>query len=218
MWACQAVPAVTVWDASIARLDIWLQQSHTLPALREFICNKLLKWKRGEDLQVDCSLPPLLFQAIQEQSLIGWHAFLEGRASKLWASVQQGHYESLGKRNTGHRWLSLLIRKLLDVAWDQWEHRCGQVHQREETAHDQSIRQAVEDALREGPEQLTGRDRKYFQFPDRVRALSTSKKAGWLANVDAAFRRLEFRNAQRRSFQQAERACMRAWLQGRSAT
>ena len=76
----------------------------------------------------------------------------------------------------------------------------------------------MEEALRGGPGQLTGRDRQYFQFPERVRVLPPSKKAGWLANVDAAFRRLEFRNERRRNSQQAERACMRAWLQGRNAT
>ena len=218
VWVCQAAPAVAVWEDSIERLNLWMKKSNTLPLLREFLCRQLLRWKRGEDLHVDCSCPPLFLQAIQDQAQIGWHAFLEGRVSKHWAVVQQAHYTSIGKKNTGQRWLSLLIRKLLDVAWDQWEHRCGQAHQQAETAHDQSIRQAVEEALRGGPGQLTGRDRQYFQFPERVRALPTSKKAGWLANVDAAFRRLEFRNERRRNSQQAERACMRAWLQGRSAT
>ena len=50
-----------------------------------------------------------------------------------------------------------------------------------------------------------------------LQPIGNSKKAGWLANVDAAFRRLEFRNERRRNSQQAERACMRAWLQGRNA-
>ena len=218
VWACPAASAVAVWEESIERLNLWMQQTNTLPLLREFLCRQLLRWKRGEDLQVDCSCPPLLLQAIQEQDMIGWDAFLEGRVSKLWAVVQHEHYTASGKRNTGQRWLSLLIRKLLDVAWDQWEHRCGQAHHQAEPAHDHSIRQAVEEALRGGPGHLTGRDRQYFQFPERVWALPTSKKAGWLANVDAAFRRLEFRNEQRRNSQQAERACMRAWLQGRIAS
>ena len=148
--------------------------------------------------------------------MIGWDAFLEGRVSKLWAVVQHEHYTASGKRNTGQRWLSLLIRKLLDVAWDQWEHRCGQAHEREETAHAQQISTAVEDTLRSGPGRLTGRDRSYFSLPARVWSLSTSKKAGWLANVDAAFRRLEKRDEDHRQSQRAERTLMFAWLHGGS--
>ena len=114
--------------------------------------------------------------------------------------------------NTGHRWVSLLIRKMFEVAWDQWEHRCGIAHQHEHTSHDIHISKAVEDILQTGPGRLTGKDRRYFSFPARVRALTTIRKEGWIANVEAAFRRLEFRDEQRRNFQRAERALMRAWL------
>ena len=72
----------------------------------------------------------------------------------------------------------------------------------------------MEDTLRSGPGRLTGRDRRYFSFPARIRALPTSKQAGWLANVDAAFRRLEQRDVAQRQSMRAERALMFAWLHG----
>ena len=156
----------------------------------------------------------MLLKALHEQDIIGWHAFLEGRLSTKWALTQHQHFLSLSKRNTGLRWTSLLIRKLLDVAWDQWEHRCGQAHRQDTNAHSLQISKAVDDTLRTGPGRLTGRDRQYFSFPDRIKSLSTAKQAGWLANVDAAFRRLAFRDEQIRNSQRAERAIMAAWLRG----
>jgi hypothetical protein len=33
-----------------------------------------------------------------------------------------------GKRNSGERWVRLLIKKLWDVAWYQWDHRNEVVH------------------------------------------------------------------------------------------
>jgi hypothetical protein len=37
----------------------------------------------------------------------------------------------LGKRNTGERWVRLLIQKIWDVSWDQWDHRNGVVHKQD---------------------------------------------------------------------------------------
>ena len=217
VWECRAPSSIQVWEESIARLDQWMESTKAYPPLRQAICSKLLQWKKGDpSTQPPVSSSPDLLTALSEQEIIGWRAFLEGRLSLHWATAQHQHFQSLSLDNTGHRWVSLLIRKLLDVAWDQWEHRCGQAHDREETAHAQQISTAVEDILRSGPGRLTGRDRRYFSFPARVRSLPTSKKAGWLANVDAAFRRLEQQDEDQRHSQRSERALMFAWLHGGS--
>ena len=132
--------------------------------------------------------------------------------SKLWAPAQHQIYLALGKKNTGLRWVSQLIRKLLDMAWDQWEHRCGIATGKETTARHLRINRAVEEVLTAGPGNLVGRDRRLFLHPARIRALPPSKKEGWLANVDAAFRRREYREEQRRHSLRSERSVMRAWL------
>ena len=71
---------------------------------------------------------------------------------------------------------------------------------------------AVEEVLTAGPGNLVGRDHRLFLHPARIRALPPSKKEGWLANVDAAFRRREYREEQRRHSLRSERSVMRAWL------
>jgi hypothetical protein len=37
--------------------------------------------------------------------------------------VQEEYYSWLDRRNTGRRWTELLIVKLVEVAWDMWDHR-----------------------------------------------------------------------------------------------
>ena len=45
-----------------------------------------------------------------------------------WAAVQDSYFKWLGIRKTGKRWVTELITKLWDVAWDQWECRNKFIH------------------------------------------------------------------------------------------
>ena len=65
------------------------------------------------------------------QDRIGWHHFLEGSLSPLWQQVQHDYLLFIGSRRSSLRWVSALICKLWDVAWDQWEHRNGILHETE---------------------------------------------------------------------------------------
>jgi hypothetical protein len=53
---------------------------------------------------------------------------LNGQVSLHWKEIQHQYYIFLGKRTTGERWVWLLIQKIWDVAWDQWDHRNEVVH------------------------------------------------------------------------------------------
>jgi Fe-S cluster biosynthesis and repair protein YggX len=46
-----------------------------------------------------------------------------GNISVLWQEIQAQYFREIGKQNSGLRWTSALIQKILQVAWDQWEHR-----------------------------------------------------------------------------------------------
>jgi hypothetical protein len=59
----------------------------------------------------------------QAQNNKGWEALLYGQVSLHWKEIQHKYYIYLGKRNTGDRWVWLMIQKIWDVAWDHWEHR-----------------------------------------------------------------------------------------------
>jgi hypothetical protein len=60
---------------------------------------------------------------VQKQNEIGWQSLLVGWPSLGWSEVQQRYYEWLGSRRSGLRWLTALIQKVWDIAWDVWDNR-----------------------------------------------------------------------------------------------
>jgi hypothetical protein len=51
---------------------------------------------------------------------------------------------ALRSRQSGKRWLIELIKKLLGVAWDLWEHRNGNMHSTEVAELNENLRQEVQ--------------------------------------------------------------------------
>ena len=70
------------------------------------------------------------------------------------------------------RWATALVLKLLDVAWDQWDHRISIANALQDSADAQRIDSEVEDQLRLGPQLLRGAALRRFDSPTRVYALS----------------------------------------------
>jgi hypothetical protein len=73
-------------------------------------------------------------------------AILSGRPAPVgWSEVQHRYYE-LDSRRTGLRWLTALIQKLWDVAWDMWDHRNRVLHDQEHSvARDLQIQQITDE-------------------------------------------------------------------------
>jgi hypothetical protein len=71
-------------------------------------------------------------EAIQKaQDDIGWGDLLNGNMVLQWKEAQHQYYVYLSKWNTGLIWVRLLIHKLWEVAWDQWNLCNEVVHRRE---------------------------------------------------------------------------------------
>jgi len=124
VWTCRAKGAEEVWKKSVGELEVCLRQIDTDPTITHVIITYLNK---------DTSyVPPReLQELLQEQNHIGWRRFFEGWISMRWAIKQQRYYEASRSRQTGRRWVTVLIQKLWDIAWDLWEHRNGIVHEQE---------------------------------------------------------------------------------------
>jgi hypothetical protein len=45
-----------------------------------------------------------------------------------WSGFMDLYYNSIMSNRNGHRWLSSIIKKLWNIAWDLWEHRNGVAH------------------------------------------------------------------------------------------
>ena len=124
---CQHFSSKSRWSKSLRGFDVWMEENNTLPRLRKSLIQQLRRWHSGETL---VGIPPILEQAFLEQEQIGWYNFLFGYVSTEWQRLQQEHYLYLGLRNTGKRWVTSLIEKLWQVAWDQWDDRNKTLHQK----------------------------------------------------------------------------------------
>ena len=64
------------------------------------------------------NLPTQVESEFNKQNNIGWFQALTGILSHDWSETQNIYLKSLIDKVTGQRWLSSLIRKLWDIAWD----------------------------------------------------------------------------------------------------
>jgi hypothetical protein len=212
VWSCSGHRANEVWNASIARLRRWLVSVKTQPGIRDALCSHLSAWRSGLLSLPTRSHFPGVRSAISSQIRIGWQPFLEGLVSVEWAAVQQRYYEWLGSRRHGRRWVTQLIAKLWDVAWDLWEHRNGIVHSgANDTLHLLSrVRDAVRREYQLGSATLMTTDKALFSTSrsDLFRAPLSVQEA-WLASVQSARQRAMRRD--QASFR-GERQFMRTWL------
>ena len=126
---CQSKSSYVVWNQSIKKLKDWLTESNTCPDLVTIMVTALHQWKHNKSM-----VRPLGMQSPRSNELwyaqlrIGWRNALGGSLSTLWKEVQHSYYISLGRRKTGARWVSELIKKLWLVSWDQWEDRNHTLH------------------------------------------------------------------------------------------
>ena len=207
VWACQDPGAVAQWEKSLERLDYWMRDHNTAPSIRTDILAHLRAWKQGARDGVGPSAS-ITLPALLEQDEIGWDAFLEGRVSNQWIGIQQRYLLSIKSMASSSRWLAALITKLWDVAWDQWEHRNGIVHQGAEATALKHLQQEIDRVLSEGRRTVLENDRQFFASPNQVRKAKPDYQRAWLRSVKAAQQRRE----RRLMTLEPQRQIMRAWL------
>ncbi len=150
--------------------------------------------------------------AIEAQSKIGWQALFEGWLACEWAAVQQSYYTWFCSQRTGRRWVSLLICKLWDTAWDLWEHRNGILHHASaNSGHLHRVQTSICHQLSLGPGRLAALDLPHFNSGLAILQNGPPKmQVAWLGNVVSARARADRRDLA--SYQQ-ERALLHRWLQ-----
>jgi len=67
----------------------------------------------------------------QEQTILGWELMMEGVISKQWRETQASYWKTYKSRKSSKRWTTALIQKLLQIAWDMWQHQNHAFHQSE---------------------------------------------------------------------------------------
>lgn len=145
------------------------------------ISSNLLLWYTGDDTSEQHSACPL-------QDSIGWNYVIEGWISVEWRLRQSQYFKANNKRNSVRRWVSALIIKIWEIAWDLWEHRNGIEHEHHhEEQHAQLDLQINKEIENHTMGEYPPMD---FMFCEReVENLQTSTigyKKAWLRNVKGA--------------------------------
>ncbi len=99
------------------------------PDLQNAILHHLQNWRNNTTPTIPST--PDMAQLIQRQNTLGWQQFFEGWIPISWEEAQQSYYSLIRSHCTGRRWITSLIKKLWNVAWDLWEHRNGILHNKE---------------------------------------------------------------------------------------
>ena len=213
VWKCQGEGANEVWENSMEKLRIWLQKKKTQPNVAKLICDRLIAWRCDTAPGVHPSTYRGIRSALENQEKVGWQAMLEGAPAIGWREVQQSYYEWLGLRKTGLRWLSALVQKLWDVAWDQWNHRNGILHDNDESLVSVLQDLKIKEQYQQGSSGSTKDGQTVFRM-GLVRTLKLSKelKTAWLIRiVESRQRCSRQREAQHTTYAQ-ERQTMGRWL------
>ena len=218
VWKCQGSGANNVWDSSITNLRSWLEKQKTQPNIAELICDRLTAWRCDTTPMVQPALYRGIRAALSNQDRVGWQALLEGTPAIGWSEVQQSYYDWLGVRKTGLRWLSALVQKLWDVAWDQWNHRNGILHNNDENLVNLLQDARIREQFQLGSSGLMQDGKEVFRAGLRnTLKLSKELKTAWLIRtVESRQRRSRQREAQHTTYAQ-ERQTMGRWLARGSA-
>ena len=173
----------------IAAIKKFLGDSGTSPDIAVAMEIGITKWLNGED---GLYTVPLLRvrDAFAEQLEIGWGNLVMGLPSKKWSYYQQKHFNLIGSRRSGKRWVTMLLKLLMNTAWDMWDSRCEWRH-RVGNARDVMAENLLNAAIREemgkgsagipeGSKYLLNMD------PEEVLSYSCFHKQCWLRSVEAA--------------------------------
>jgi hypothetical protein len=107
-----------------------------------------------------------------------------GNISVLWQEIQAQYCREIGKQNPGPRWTNALIPKIWQVAWDQWEHRNGILHNSENLisqAESEMIASRVQMELETGIQGLLQDDRYLFDV------CQVAKSVKWTVNSQVSW-------------------------------
>jgi hypothetical protein len=123
VWTCQQEDAIKLWSSEVKLLRLWLLNNGTSFDIQEALCDSLMQWHSGEEINVPTS------NCVVDQTVLSWGMLIERRLSKTWGVTQQAHYEVMGSRRGGLTWASALTIRVWNIAWKMWEQHNHFEHQ-----------------------------------------------------------------------------------------
>jgi hypothetical protein len=131
----------------------WLMSNNTHPEMTRAIIESLNRL-RTEDPSPVMTHIQWLQDLINKQSSCGWHNFFEGLLLKDWRVVMIHYISKNRSKKSPKRWITALIQKLWQVAWDLWEHRNGYLHEKEDNLILKQANKGIQDQFKLGYAEL----------------------------------------------------------------
>jgi hypothetical protein len=212
---CQDPRALQHWDTLATKLDKELQNMTTATTIRRTIMRKLHNWRRKKDTILNLTNEYGERVASIAQDRIGWTNFMLGRISGEWACAQQDYLDYLGRRKTGKRWLIALTTKLLNVAWDLWDHRNSILHHKDhpwKQLEHATANERIDEEYDQGPLNLDQGEQWLRRSSQQVKDLPMEAKQQWIRSVELARVPYDRDTVQEYRAMHHERRAMAEWL------
>jgi hypothetical protein len=175
----------------------WLEAEDTDPAIVSALLVGLAQWRAlssGERKLQAClrkgnELPRSRARQryVRQQHLIGWWALLEGRLAIGWRQAQERFWLSHGRVKNVRRWATMLVRRLLLISWDFWDHRNHVLHGTEMSLAVQAVDLRIQALYSAGPQSVPVYCRSLFR-PSLLSLYRRplSFKMDWLITIETA--------------------------------
>jgi hypothetical protein len=208
---CPSTETSQLWESTIRDLQLWLADNGTDPSITDSLITGLQAWRRDPDGTPTLDAANTLLGA---QSQIGWNGVLEGVLGREWTNQQSTYFKDQNSRRSGHRWMSILIRRLWKIPWELWQHRNHKEHLQDHEKMVTQLMQDVQEQITQGHNEIEELVRLFN--PDEIDKISSNSRdvpyiRGWLRNVRAARHRDNLRRGTRGEMDQM-RAVMRVFL------
>jgi hypothetical protein len=188
VWICRQTEVNQLWDKSMEELRRVLGQLLTPRSVTNTIIEGLNGWQEGIDTKFNARTAAGMLGTLQAET--GWKHFFEGRLHHRWREYMTPHYNNAGERKPGKRWISALIRKLWEIAWDLWEHQNGVLHDKINGYANQTLTEKINE-LWKHPLLKAIPSIKYLRKDgeDAIQRRTQHQKQQWVVRVEAAVQR-----------------------------
>ena len=164
----------------------------TSPDLQACILEVLITYQsKLPILPLAQAYPSVVRVAILEQNEIGWDNFMIGRWSTKWQEAQEIFLLQSKSKRSSLRWTTAIIKKLLEMCWNIWDFRNGQVNgkgsEKDRLAH-RELNNLIRQEYMAGYFELLPTDYCWFtdQTPEQLMRKDLVEKQDWLKTVHMA--------------------------------
>jgi len=180
---CPNLEAQELWHQSLDKLKSWLKAQGTELTVAAQLLQGLQCWYADQEIPERSS-----FAAAQQA--LGTDSWVDGWLHVEWRMAQAKYWEGIRTRKSSKRWTAELIKKLWLIAWDQWEHRNGSLHNTEENRLqivEMDVNEQIRKVYQDGPLALLRAAIPLVLRPVEAQlAMTLQAKQQWLAPIEAA--------------------------------